>query len=43
MDDSMDMDDLFGDKQVVLPLSASPPANGLIQRMEEMHTAGCCA
>ena len=41
MDDGLDMDDLFGDAPP-LQLSPTPPAKGLLQRVDESRLSGCC-
>ncbi|KAF2198211.1 hypothetical protein GQ43DRAFT_443542 [Delitschia confertaspora ATCC 74209] len=45
MDDAynMDVDDLFGDsEEVTIPLISSPPIKGLVRRLDELQTSGCC-
>ncbi|KAI9783902.1 MAG: mediator complex subunit [Peltula sp. TS41687] len=41
MDDSLDIDELFGDDSA-LPLPHVPPPKGLAQRVDELRTIGCC-
>ncbi len=41
MDDRLDIDDLFGDA-AALQLPPTPPAKGLLQRVEESRLSGCC-
>lgn len=41
MDDGIDMDDLFGD-EAPLQLPPTPPAKGLLQRVDESRLSGCC-
>ncbi|KAH0544055.1 hypothetical protein FGG08_001673 [Glutinoglossum americanum] len=40
MDDSLDMDDLFGEGPT-LPPAPAPAAKGLIQRLDELRASGC--
>ncbi|OKL60129.1 Mediator of RNA polymerase II transcription subunit 16 [Talaromyces atroroseus] len=43
MEESLDVDDLFGDPNSLdLGLTASQPAKGLAQRLDEMRLWGCC-
>ncbi|KAH8697294.1 putative RNA polymerase II mediator complex subunit Sin4 [Talaromyces proteolyticus] len=43
MDESLDVDDLFGDPASLdLGLSAPQPTKGLAQRVDEMRLLGCC-
>lgn len=43
MEDSIDVDDLFGDpSSLELGLPAPQPTKGLAQRLDEMRLLGCC-
>jgi hypothetical protein len=43
MDESLDVDDLFGDPASLdLALPAPQPPKGLAQRLDEMRVLGCC-
>ncbi|KAI9804371.1 MAG: mediator complex subunit [Piccolia ochrophora] len=41
MDDEIDYDDLFGEEPA-LPLPPPPTAKGLLARVDELRTTGCC-
>lgn len=43
MDESLDVDDLFGDPASLdLAMPAPQPPKGLAQRLDEMRVLGCC-
>ncbi|KAF2761852.1 hypothetical protein EJ05DRAFT_186970 [Pseudovirgaria hyperparasitica] len=42
MEDDQYMEDLFNETESIQPAPPHPPLKGLVRRLDELHTRGCC-